>query len=148
MAIVQAKNYRYYYAGQEEPSLEVENLAISKGSFSLLLGPSGCGKTTLLRQIFGNTERVGKEEGMLCCQTERRGYVWQNPENQIVTDRVEYEIVFGMENLGMTKEDMSRRLAELITFFGMEDLLEKHTLSLSAGAMQTLNIAAVVAMNP
>lgn len=113
-----------------------------------MLGPSGCGKTTLLRQIFGNTERVGKEEGMLCCQTEQRGYVWQNPENQIVTDRVEYEIVFGMENLGMTKEEMSRRLAEMITFFGMEDLLEKDTMSLSGGEMQTLNIAAVVAMNP
>ena len=74
--------------------------------------------------------------------------MWQNPENQIVTDRVEYEIVFGMENLGMPKEEMSRRLAEMITFFGMEDLLEKDTMSLSGGEMQMLNIAAVVALNP
>lgn len=74
--------------------------------------------------------------------------MWQNPENQIVTDRVEYEIVFGLENLGVPKDEMSRRLAEMVTFFGMEGLLEKDTMELSGGEMQTLNIAAAVAMNP
>lgn len=65
-----------------------------------------------------------------------------------MTDRVEYEIIFGLENLGMPREEMSRRLAEMVTFFGMEELLEKDTMALSGGEMQTLNIAAAVAMNP
>ncbi len=84
----------------------------------------------------------------MLCHALRKGYVWQNPENQIVTDRVEYEIVFGLENIGMSKDRMSRRLAEMVTFFGMEDLLKKDTMSLSGGEMQILNIASTVAMNP
>lgn len=148
MYIVQTKDYRYFYPEQGQPAIEIEDFAIQKGSFSLLAGASGCGKTTLLRQIFGDKERAGKETGTLICHAARKGYVWQNPEHQIVADRVEYEIVFGLENLGMAKDEMSRRLAEMVTFFGMEELLEKDTMTLSGGEMQTLNIASAVAMNP
>lgn len=81
-------------------------------------------------------------------RAERTAYVWQNPASQIVTDRVEYELVFGLENLGMTREEMQRRLAEVVTFFGLEELLDRDTMMLSGGEMQTLNVAAAVAMNP
>lgn len=90
----------------------------------------------------------GRSEGHLESRAKRCAYVWQNPENQIVTDRVEYEIVFGLENIGMSKEQMERRLAEMVTFFGLEDLINRDTMHLSGGEMQTVNIAAAVAMNP
>jgi len=123
-------------------------LAIEKGAFCLLAGGSGSGKTTLLRQFFGDNALQGKSEGKLLCSSNGIGYVWQNPASQIVTDRVEYEIVFGLENIGMSKEHMQRRLAEVATFFGLEDLLQRDTMNLSGGEMQTLNVAAAVAMNP
>ena len=71
-------------------------------------------------------------------QIEKGSYVWQNPESQIVTDRVEYEIVFGLENIGMPREQMQRRLAEVVTFFGLEDLADCDTMNLSGGELQTM----------
>ncbi len=114
----------------------------------MLAGMSGSGKTTLLRQISGNVGWQGDEKGTLISRAERSAYVWQNPEGQIVTDRTEYELVFGLENVGMPGEQMQRRLAEMVTFFGMESMLGKSTMALSGGEMQTLNVAASVAMNP
>lgn len=90
----------------------------------------------------------GEEDGILSCKAKRCAYVWQNPENQIVTDRVEYELVFGLENIGLPKAQMQRRLAEVVTFFGLEDLVNRDTMNLSGGEMQTVNVAAALAMNP
>ncbi len=95
-----------------------------------MAGASGSGKTTLLRQLSGNPVYQGKEEGHLSCFAGTAAYVQQNPENQIVTDRVEYELVFGLENRGMPKEQMQRRLAEVVTFFGLEELMDRDTMSL------------------
>ncbi len=101
-----------------------------------------------MRRLAGEAGRNGREEGILTSRADRAGYVWQNPANQIVTDRVEYEIVFGLENIGTPEEAMHRRLAEMVTFFGLEDLLGRDTMELSGGEMQTLNVASVLAMNP
>lgn len=90
----------------------------------------------------------GREEGVLCNHAHQTSYVWQNPEGQIVTDRVEYEIIFGLENMGMTKERMRRRLAEIVTNFGLEDLMKRDTMDLSGGEKQFLNVASCMAMNP
>lgn len=148
MAVIEAKDYRFYYPEQSEPALRIDELTVEKGAFCLLAGASGSGKTTLLRQLSGNTAWQGREEGELICRNKGCGYVWQNPASQIVTDRVEYEIVFGLENIGMPKEKMQRRLAEVVTFFGLEELMNRDTMNLSGGEMQTLNVAAAVAMNP
>ena len=72
-------------------------MEIKQGTITLLVGPSGCGKTTLLRKLAGETGIRGREEGSLTNQAKGCAYVWQNPDNQIVTDRVSYEIVFGLE---------------------------------------------------
>lgn len=113
-----------------------------------MAGSSGSGKTTLLRQLSGSTVLQGKERGSLINKAVLPAYVWQDPAAQIVTDRAEYEIVFGLENMGMPKEQMQRRLAEVVTFFGLEELTGRDTMSLSGGEMQTLNAAAAVAQNP
>lgn len=148
MAYIQAKDYRYYYPDDESPAVDIHRLAIEKGSFCLVAGFSGSGKTTLLRQLSGNHIYQGKEEGSLSCLAQTTAYVQQNPENQIVTDRVEYEIVFGLENMGLPKAQMQRRLAEVVTFFGLEELMDRDTMSLSGGEKQTLNVASAIAMNP
>lgn len=121
---------------------------MEKGAFCLIAGESGSGKTTLLRQMAKDTALQGTTKGQLMIQAENCAYVWQNPASQIVTDRVEYEIVFGLENQGMKKEKMLRRLAEVVTFFGLEDLMNRDTMTLSGGEMQTLNVAAAVASGP
>ncbi|MCH5252540.1 MAG: ATP-binding cassette domain-containing protein [Lachnospiraceae bacterium] len=148
MVLVEAKNYRFTYPEQPEPALDISDLTIEKGSFTLLTGESGSGKTTLLRQLAGEDMLQGNEEGELNKKYKSHAYVWQNPSAQIVTDRVAYEIVFGLENMGMEKPQMQRRLAEVVTFFGLEELLERDTMKLSGGEMQTLNVAAAIAMNP
>ncbi len=148
MVFIQAQDYRFYYPEDNRPAVSIESLTIEKGSFCLLAGTSGSGKTTLLRQLSGNPVYQGKEEGHLSCLAGTAAYVQQNPENQIVTDRVEYELVFGLENRGMPKEQMQRRLAEVVTFFGLEELMERDTMSLSGGEKQILNVAAAIAMNP
>lgn len=148
MAYIEAENYRFCYPGEGRPAVDIRKLQIEKGTFCLVAGNSGSGKTTLLRQLSGNTILQGKEEGTLISHAMLPAYVWQNPSSQIVTDRTEYEIVFGLENIGMSKEQMQRRLAEVITFFGLEGLMQRDTMSLSGGEMQTLNVAAAVAMNP
>ena len=148
MVFIQAEDYRFLYPGEEKPALDISGLEIGKGTFCLVAGASGSGKTTLLRQLSGSTVLQGKEQGSLINNAVLPAYVWQDPAAQIVTDRAEYEIVFGLENMGMPKEKMQRRLAEVVTFFGLEEMAGRDTMSLSGGEMQTLNAAAAVAQNP
>ena len=148
MAFIKAKDYRFFYPDEVEPAVFVEQMEIKQGTITLLVGPSGCGKTTLLRKLAGETGICGREEGSLTNQAKGCAYVWQNPDNQIVTDRVSYEIVFGLENIGMEQQQMKRRLAEVISSFGLENLVMRDTMTLSGGEKQLLNIASGLAMNP
>ena len=148
MAFVEAENYRFYYPEQSTPAVAVDAWSVPRGTICLLAGPSGCGKTTLLRQLAGESRLRGREEGRLQKETSKTAYVWQDPENQIVTDSVSYEIIFGLENMGVPEEQMKRRLAEIVTAFGLEELAERDTMQLSGGEKQILNVASSLAMNP
>ncbi len=79
---------------------------------------------------------------------ERVGYVFQDPENQIVCETVWHEMAFGLENLGMSRDEMRRRVAETSYFFGLEDWLHRDTDTLSGGRKQLLSLAAVLALRP
>lgn len=148
MAFIEAKDYRFYYPGQIEPAIDISACCVEQGTICLLVGPSGCGKTTFLRQLAKEQGFQGKEEGSLVNGAAGTAYVWQDPENQIVTDSVSYEIVFGQENAGVPVEQMKRRLAEVVTAFGLENLTERDTMDLSGGEKQILNVASSLAMNP
>lgn len=160
MYIIKIENLSFTYNGEENQVLKSINMCVEPGDFVILCGASGSGKTTLLRLMKKELAPKGKCEGSIYIkgksiieQTDREsasgvGFVFQNPENQIVTDKVWHELVFGLENLGMKQSEMKRRLAEITSFFNLEHFLDKNTWELSGGEKQKLNLASIMAMKP
>ncbi|MDD5921776.1 MAG: ATP-binding cassette domain-containing protein [Eubacteriales bacterium] len=158
--IIEFRRFSFMYPGTEEKALDEIDLSVSQGEMVLLTGPSGCGKTTLLRQMKKSLVPYGKTDGTVLFRGKEIvrmdgreaasaiGFVFQSPEDQIVTNKVWHELAFGLENLGLPREEMERRIAETVSFFGISDIFEKDTASLSGGEMQLLNLASVIAMDP
>ena len=135
-------------------------LRVESGEWLTLCGRSGCGKTTLLRQLksalaphgarTGNIRFEGKplEQWSEREQASRIGFVLQNPDNQIVTDKVWHELAFGLESLGLPSTAIRLRVAEMASFFGIQSWFYRDVAELSGGQKQLLNLAAVMAMQP
>ena len=135
-------------------------LRVESGEWLTLCGRSGCGKTTLLRQLksalaphgarTGNIRFEGKplEQWSEREQASRIGFVLQNPDNQIVTDKVWHELAFGLESLGIPSTAIRLRVAEMASFFGIQSWFYRDVAELSGGQKQLLNLAAVMAMQP
>lgn len=152
----------FSYPNASRPSVNGISLSLEKGSFTCICGPSGCGKTTLLRNLKpsitphgmrrGGIKILGKSvesfEGRPGEEAQTIGYVLQNPENQIVTDKVWHELAFGLENLGLPTETIRLRIAEIASFFGIQSWFDKDVSELSGGQKQLLNLAAVMVMQP
>ena len=160
MALFTLKNLTFSYPGQAVRAIDDLSLTISEGAFVVLCGPSGCGKSTLLRQLKPALAPHGVRTGRILfrdtpleqvdarTQAARIGFVQQSPENQIVTDKVWHELAFGLESLGMDTPTIRRRVAEMASFFGIEDWFHKDVTELSGGQKQLLNLASVMAMQP
>ena len=135
-------------------------LTVEQGEFLVLCGPSGCGKSTLLRQLktvlAPHGRRLGSIhfEGRPLEELDQReqsagiGFVQQDPENQIVTDKVWHELAFGLESLGYDTPTIRRRVAEMASFFGIQTWFYKNVTELSGGQKQLLNLASIMAMQP
>ena len=149
-----------YPTAKEKKTLENVNLTIEKGAYIVLCGASGSGKTTLLRQLKSVLAPHGKKEGRILFngvpleqvsqqeQAAKIGYVMQNPEEQIVTDKVWHELAFGLESLGFDQTTMRARVAEMACYFGIQDWFHKDVETLSGGQKQLLNLASIMAMQP
>lgn len=136
------------------------SLHINEGEFVVLCGRSGCGKTTLLRLIKREIAPHGKRTGNifyndlpiesldLHTSASEIAYVAQNPEAQIVTDKVWHEMAFGMENLGADTEKIRLRVGETANYFGINTWFRRETATLSGGQKQLLNLAAAMTMAP
>lgn len=162
MAIIEAKELTYTYPIGEKPAFEDVNLQISKGEFVIITGPSGCGKTTLCRCFNGLIPHFygGKLEGEitvcgLCVRdhptyeiAQYVGMVFQNPENQLFALSVEKDVAFGLENLGVSREEIRRRVDWALKITGTYDLRNRAPYELSGGQQQRVAIASVLAMNP
>ena len=154
------RNLTFYYPEQTRPVLKDLSLSVEQGEFVVLCGPSGCGKSTLLRQLKTVLAPHGFKTGQILLegtlledldqrtQSAKIGFVQQSPDNQIVTDKVWHELAFGLESLGYDTPTIRRRVAEMASFFGIENWFYKNVTELSGGQKQLLNVAAIMAMQP
>ena len=165
MALLDVKNLTFTYpqlpgAPESHEVLSGIDLEIREGEFVVLCGRSGSGKTTLLRLLKRELAPAGFLKGQILIGgrsqrdlTDKEaacaiGYVMQNPENQIVTDKVWHELAFGLENIGVPTEVIRRRTAEMASYFGINDWFRRKTTELSGGQKQLLNLASVMVMQP
>jgi len=162
LPIIEARDLTYTYPIGEKPAFRDVNLQINKGEFVIITGPSGCGKTTLCRCFNGLIPHFygGKLEGdiTVCGLNVREhptyeiaqhvGMVFQNPENQLFALSVEKDVAFGLENLGVPREEIRRRVDWALKITGIYDLRNRAPYELSGGQQQRVAIASVLAMNP
>lgn len=161
MAHFEIKDLTFSYAAAKgKHSLENVSLTIEQGEFLVLCGKSGSGKSTLLRQLKTVLTPNGKRTGEILFrgvplkqvsdreQSEKIGFVMQNPDDQIVTDKVWHELAFGLESLGCDQKTMRGRVAEMACYFGIQDWFHRDVAALSGGQKQLLNLASIMAMQP
>lgn len=148
MSIIDVRKFTFAYPDKKERLHEID-LSIGAGEFVLLCGPSGSGKTTLLRSMKPQIAPVGRRSGTITeLPAEEIGFVFQNPDNQIVMDTVRHELAFGLENMGLDSGMIRRRVAETALFFGIDEWIDASVHEISGGQKQLLNLASVIAMRP
>ena len=157
---LEVRDLSFTYAGAEEPVLRDVSWRVPRGAFALLVGDTGSGKSTLLSLAKPQIAPAGEREGevlvngrpacgMDAAESARTvGYVFQNPDNQIVCESVWHEMAFGLENLGTPQDEMRRLVAETSYFFGIEDWFRCVTDTLSGGRKQLLALASTLVMKP
>ena len=160
MALFALEHLSFSYPDATVPALDELSLEVERGEYLCVCGKSGCGKTTFLRQLksvlapFGQRsgaillDGVSLDEVPLETQARRIGFVMQDPDAQIVTDKVWHELAFGLENMGIQTEVIRRRVGEMASYFGIAEWFRKKTDELSGGQKQLLNLASVMVMQP
>ena len=160
MEILHIENLNFRYPKAEKDTLHNISLIIGQGDFTVICGATGCGKTTLLKLIKNELAPAGEKSGEILYNGKSIdslslresacaiGFVGQNPDNQIVTDKVWHELSFGLENLGVPQNVIRRRVGEMASYFGIQDWFRKKTDELSGGQKQLLNLASVMVMQP
>jgi energy-coupling factor transport system ATP-binding protein len=157
MGFIKFIDVGFSYPGQNKPVLQDVNLSIPKEGVTAVIGPNGSGKTTFSKLLMGILKPTGgliRLDGeplssLNLAQTGRRvGYVFQNPGKQLFCETVEEEIGFGLQNLGLTPEQVSRKAREIMEYFELTRYSQSFPLSLSTGEKRRLAIAAVLALEP
>ena len=150
-------------AGKKRKSfkaLDDVSFSVQPGKTLGIVGESGCGKSTLLRHLKPELSPHGQVSGDIYYYSQKIndysskqlaseiGYVLQNPDSQIVTDKVWHELAFGLENMGLDTQTIRLRVAEMASFFGIQGWFRKNVNDLSGGQKQLLNLASIMAMQP
>lgn len=158
--LYEVNNLTFSYSGSHGQQLRDISFQVEQGAFVLLAGPSGSGKTTLLRHLKKEVIPKGTMSGQVQYQEmdmtkidskrsiQEIGMVFQNPEDQLVMDTVINELTFAMENIGLNAHEMKLRLAETVTYFGLEHLLHHQVDTLSGGQKQLINLCSVLLLRP
>ncbi len=159
---VSVENLVFRYRDRSEPALKDISFQVEPGELLLVAGASGCGKTTLIRCLNGLVPRSYKGEisgKILLHGQETRGMslarisqivgtVLQDPERQILGTRVGSEVAFGLENLGLPREEIISRVDDALDYLGIAALRQRETFNLSGGEKQKVALAGVLAMRP
>lgn len=159
---LEIKNLNFRYHSREDLALKNISLSVAAGQVLLIAGASGCGKTTLARCINGLIPRSYKGDltgSILLNGTDITGLslakisqivgtVLQDPERQILGTRVANEVAFGLENLGLPREEIQARVAQSLEHLKIPHLMDRETFNLSGGEKQKVALAGVLAMHP
>lgn len=160
MAHIAVKDLSFTYPNSTKKALDNINMEIEPGQFILVCGASGCSKTTLLRHFKSVLTPHGKREGRIIFndkelseipekeQAEKIGFVFQSPEDQIVTDKVWHELAFSLESLNKPSDVIALRSAETAGYFDLGDKYRSDVNTLSGGQKQLLNLASVMTVTP
>src|SRR3989339_953610 len=162
MAVIETKNLTYTYPGATKPSIVDVSIKVEKGEFVLITGPSGCGKTTLCRCFNGLVPHFyqGEIKGEISVagidtrkhhtyeMAKHVGLVFQNPENQLFALSIEKDVAFGLENVGVSREEMRKKVDWALNQTGIYDIRERSPHEVSGGQQQRVAIASVLAMQP
>ncbi len=162
MAVARVDGLSFSYGGSPRPALRDVSLAIEPGQVVAVLGRSGCGKTTLLRALAGLVPHFhgGRFSGRVevdgrdtrrtrpCDLASVVGILFQDPEDQVVLGSVLAEVAFGLENLGLAPALIEPRARAALARVGAAHLAERATAQLSAGELQRVCLAAVLASQP
>jgi len=162
MALIEINNLTYTYPGISKPSIHDVSIKIEKGEFVLITGPSGCGKTTLCRCFNGLVPHFyqGEIKGEIAVAglntldhhtyeiAKHVGLVFQNPENQLFALSIEKDVAFGLENVGISREEMRKKVDWALHQTGIYDIRERSPHEISGGQQQRVAIASVLAMEP
>ncbi len=161
-AALEVEDLTFRYRRRERPSIEHISFRVEPGEVLLLAGASGCGKTTLLRcingliphtysgelqgeiRIFGESVR-GRSLGEIAQQV---GTLLQDPERQILGSYVFQEVAFGLENLGLPRAEIQRRVEDALERLGIAHLRDRETYLTSGGEKQKIALAGVLALGP
>lgn len=160
MEIIKVENLSFTYKGSKRRILDNISFSVRKGDFVILYGPSGSGKTTLLKFMKNELRPEGQTSGKVYYKgkdileisavqsANEIGFMMQNPESQVITDKVYRELAFGLENIGEDNVTMKRKTAEISSTFGIDKWFRGNTAVLSGGQKQLLNLASVMVMSP
>lgn len=160
MDIMTVKDLTFTYPNEDRPTVDGISLSFQEGSFNLICGATGSGKTTLLRLFKKEISPKGSRTGDIrvfgqsiedispSVSAQGIGYLMQDPKTQAVTHTVWHELAFGLENMGLQKSLIRRRVSETAAFFGIGEWFDREVSSLSGGQLQLLNLAAVTVAEP
>jgi energy-coupling factor transporter ATP-binding protein EcfA2 len=160
--VVRVEGLTYWYPGSRTPALEGVDLDLRRGELVLLVGASGSGKSTLLRALDGlvpsyyggrirgrvridGVDIAGRPVGEVA---RRVGLVFQDPDRQLVMSRVDNEVAFGLESLGVPSQEIGPRVARALRDVGLGERGGDMVTELSAGQAQRLALASVLATEP
>ena len=160
MEIADVRNLTFTYNNASEQALKNVSFKLNRGELILVCGSSGSGKSTLLRCLKPAISPKGSKTGEIIFngqavdklnnrqQAEAIGFVGQNPESMIVTDKVWHELAFSLESLGASNKTIRRRTAEMAAFFRLEECFRSDTAELSGGQKQLLALASAMTTRP
>ena len=160
--MIQIQDFSFTYKSGETPALQEISLTVPDGGFLGVIGPAGAGKTTLARAIAGmiphhypgdfygsvTVNGLDTVDTSILDLSRLVGTVFQDIESQIISPLVEDEMLYGLENFGVPREEIPGRIDEALERVGIADLRDRSIASLSGGQRQKVAIASIIALKP